>query len=183
METTPSQNRVWFPEWAIVLQRQSLTVAQRESHRLTLVRYLYYCKSTKTPVTVASARQFVESAVRKDNPTPEDLANWKAALNWFFREAREYRRHQAHDIPPLARTDLGKTEWERRLIRHLRSHQYRLRTEQAYRAWAWRFARWLEKNGAHGGLVVKEDKAWERCFDTLSMTDSVDGVRIWFSSI
>jgi len=144
METPPYQKCVWFPEWALVLQRHPLTPAQRESHRLTIVRYLHHCKATNTRATVASARQFVESVVRKDKPTDEDLARRKEALNWFFREAREYRKHRAHDIPPLARADLGKTDWERRLIRHLRSDHYQWRTEQAYRGWARRFAKWMD---------------------------------------
>ena len=46
--------------------------------------------------------------------------------------------------PPLAETDLGGPEWERRLIRELRSRHYEWRTEQAYRMWARRFAAWLE---------------------------------------
>jgi site-specific recombinase XerD len=40
---------------------------------------------------------------------------------------------------------LGKTDWERKLIRVLRSRHYQWRTEQTYRQWAWRFAAWLER--------------------------------------
>lgn len=47
--------------------------------------------------------------------------------------------------PPLAATDLGGPEWERKLIRELRTRHYEWRTEQAYRMWARRFAAWLEK--------------------------------------
>lgn len=43
---------------------------------------------------------------------------------------------------------MGQTEWERLLIRELRSRNYRWRTEQTYRGWGGRFVRWLE---AHGG--------------------------------
>ena len=49
--------------------------------------------------------------------------------------------------PPLAATDLGGPEWERALIRVLRERHYEWRTEQAYRMWARRFARWLEGRG------------------------------------
>jgi integron integrase len=40
--------------------------------------------------------------------------------------------------------DLGKTDWEKKLIRTLRSRHYQWRTEQTYRQWAWRFSDWLE---------------------------------------
>jgi integron integrase len=50
----------------------------------------------------------------------------------------------------LAATDLGGPEWEQQLIRELRSRHYQWRTEQVYRMWAERFARWLaaRRNGA-----------------------------------
>lgn len=38
------------------------------------------------------------------------------------------------DVPPLAVADLGKTNWERRLIEVLRTRHYQCRTEQTYRA-------------------------------------------------
>jgi integron integrase len=47
----------------------------------------------------------------------------------------------------LAATDLGGPEWERNLIRELRTRHYQWRTEQAYRMWARRFAEWLERRG------------------------------------
>jgi site-specific recombinase XerD len=44
----------------------------------------------------------------------------------------------------VAEKDLGETAWEQRLIRELRTRHYQWRTEQTYRMWASRFARWLE---------------------------------------
>jgi integron integrase len=49
--------------------------------------------------------------------------------------------------PPLAARDLGGPGWERDLIRVLRERHYEWRTEQAYRMWARRFAKWLEGRG------------------------------------
>jgi len=46
-------------------------------------------------------------------------------------------------VPPPAATDLGGPEWERQLIRELRTRHYQWRTEQAYRMWGSRFANWL----------------------------------------
>ena len=50
-------------------------------------------------------------------------------------------------IPTQAGSDLGKTDWERRLIQVLRSRHYQWRTEQTYRGWATRFADWLRSRG------------------------------------
>jgi len=94
------------------------------------------------------------------------LVRWKEAINWFFTEGRKQpvgldrrasrvapperasRRlaptNTMTDVPPPAAGDLGKTEWETKLIRVLRSRHYQWRTEQTYRQWAWRFAGWLE---------------------------------------
>lgn len=99
------------------------------------------------------------------------LATWKEALNWFFTEgrgqsgvvaavpaARAHKRIASEtdaattitDVPPTAAADMGKTDWERRLIRTLRSRHYQWRTEQTYRQWAWRFVQWLERRTAVG---------------------------------
>ncbi len=83
------------------------------------------------------------------------LANWKAAINWFFEEAGRQPAPAVHperprdvmtDVPSFGAADLGKADWERKLIRELRGRHYRWRTEQTYRQWAWRFAHWLEQN-------------------------------------
>lgn len=50
-------------------------------------------------------------------------------------------------LPTVAEKDLGETAWEQRLIRELRTRHYQWRTEQTYRMWASRFARWLEVRG------------------------------------
>ncbi|MDW8311034.1 MAG: integron integrase, partial [Verrucomicrobiales bacterium] len=47
------------------------------------------------------------------------------------------------DVPTLGQADLGRTEWEQQLIRRLRSLHRSWRTEQTYRGWAWRFAKFL----------------------------------------
>jgi hypothetical protein len=49
------------------------------------------------------------------------------------------------DVPTLAEKDLGETSWEQRLVRQLRTRHYQWRTEQTYRMWANRFARWLDE--------------------------------------
>jgi integron integrase len=76
-------------------------------------------------------------------------------LNWFFQEAGKQGDAGTAStpepvmtgVPTLGAADLGKTEWEQRLIRELRGRHYRWRTEQTYRGWSWRFVRWLEEGG------------------------------------
>jgi len=105
------------------------------------------------------------------------LATWKEALNWFFRAALKGSQKgepkqsapnqqsptpatkppQVIAVPPLAATDLGGPEWERRLIRELRTRQYQWRTEQTYRMWANRFARWLAGRRPGGSVMNAEE--------------------------
>jgi len=128
MEKDKVDQAVWFPEWALVLQREPLPVARREQYRQTLLDYFHHCKLTGQRATVRSARTFVEKSTAQHQPSTEQVAEWKEALNWFFRTARCHKP-SLRGVPPLARADLGKAEWERRLIRRLRMLHYQWRTE------------------------------------------------------
>jgi len=170
---------VWFPGWAEALQRVRLPTLVRQQYRLALIRYLRFCKESRQRATVESARQFMLEMETQRRLGKSQLADWKAALNWFFEEAgrqtgdrsqsrvgrdailrnTEFRRPNEKtgtqgisgttisDVPTLGGADLGKCDWERKLIRELRGRHYRWRTEQAYRGWAGRFADWLEHRG------------------------------------
>jgi hypothetical protein len=50
-------------------------------------------------------------------------------------------------VPTLGRADTGRTPWESRLIERLRLKHYSWRTEQTYREWAWRLARFVGARG------------------------------------
>jgi hypothetical protein len=127
-----------------------------------LVEFLRFCKQTRQPATVASARQFMAEMETQRRLSEAELARWKGAVNWFFRAARAPIEGLALDapsprsvwagvpagnqsvgasppvgagptmsgVPTLGAADLGKTEWEQRLIRELRRRNYRWRTEQ-----------------------------------------------------
>jgi hypothetical protein len=58
-------------------------------------------------------------------------------------ENRPYRRRQAATPPPSAASDLGGTDWERELIKACRERHFLWRTEETYRMWAGRLARFL----------------------------------------
>jgi hypothetical protein len=161
---------VWFPQWSTALQQLRLPPLRRQQYRLALIRYLQFCKQTHQQATVESARQFMESVHAKRMLGVSMLATWKEALNWFFREGQKpsvsvpiatTRRpppsgEVMSDVPPTAAADLGATEWEQRLIRELRSRHYQWRTEQTYRGWAHRFAKWLNPRGVSVGDATNE---------------------------
>jgi len=144
---------VWFPGWADALRQRGLPAGIRMQYRTALIQYLRYCKQTHQRATVDSARQFMQAIESQRRLGVSMLVNWKDALNWFFEEASRQPAPTVHperpsdvmtDVPSFGAADLGKTNWERKLIRELRGRHYRWRTEQTYRQWAWRFAKWLE---------------------------------------
>ncbi len=146
---------VWFPQWAEVLGRVRLPALLRQQYRMAILEYLRFCKQRRQRATVDSARQFMGEMGQQRRLSLSHLTTWKAALNWFFKEAGNQKDAGTAstpgpvmtDVPTLGAADLGKTEWEQRLIRELRGRHYRWRTEQTYRGWAWRFVRWLEAGG------------------------------------
>ena len=166
--SSPSQG-VWFPQWAEVLARVRLKDLERRAYRSAILEYLRFCKQSRQQATVASARKFMEQVEARRRLGVSQLAAWKAALNWFFRTAKSLPPNPglAHPSqratpcvrekePPLAATDLGGPEWEKKLIRELRTRHYEWRTEQAYRMWAGRFAEWLEKRRGMSVLAAGE---------------------------
>ena len=135
MEKDKVNQPVWFPDWWDCLQREALSPAQREEYRRVLVRYLHYCKVTGQRATVLSARRFVDQWNAEHPLSASELAAMKEALNWFFRTAQRFKP-SLRGVPPLVQKDLGKTDWERRLIQRVRTLHYQWRTEQTYRGWA-----------------------------------------------
>jgi integron integrase len=162
---------IWFPQWAERLPQLGLPAIQQQQFRFAIIQYLRFCKQTGQKATVTSARQFMQEVEAQRRLGSSQLGNWREAIRWFFREggkqkpAGEWRAplrrgHQSAsriadatervapntmaDVPSLGAADTGCEEWERRVIRHLRTGHYRWRTEQAYRQWAGRFVRWLE---------------------------------------
>ena len=57
--------------------------------------------------------------------------------------AYNHSRRQAGAPPPSAASDLGGTDWERELIKACRERHFLWRTEETYRMWAGRLARFL----------------------------------------
>jgi integron integrase len=145
MTNEPTKDNVdgWFPGWEGVLGREALAVTERALDREIIGRYTADCVARSEAVSVASARAFMEREQLRWQPQAAELAGWKAGLNWFFRAGRRQRQAALAGVPELGPADLGRTDWERRLIERLRVLHYAWRTEQTYRGWAWRLAHFL----------------------------------------
>jgi integron integrase len=158
MSPAPATHGIWFPDWPRVLVTLPLNELDRAAYRRAITTYLHFCKESHLRATVASARRFMQQVEGQQRLGVSQLASWKAAINWFFKEGKHQLRKPlgvpspagrasqttfGAKVPPLAATDLGGPVWERKLIRELRTRHYGWRTEQAYRMWANRFAKWL----------------------------------------
>ena len=135
---------LFFPNWPDALRTDaSLSPALREAYRLLLTGFMEFCRKRQTPSSVALARAYVQLLQLEKAPAPARLQTWKDGLNWFFRRAQEASTAALADVPPLAQSDLGQTGWEKQLVARLRLKGLSWRTEQTYRAWAWRLARFM----------------------------------------
>ena len=145
MNQTPNDPpALFFPNWPDALSADpSLTPGLREVYRRLLSGFMEFCRRRQAASSVALARDYVELLGLEQAPAPARLQTWKDGLNWFFRRGREAASAALRDVPPLARSDLGQTDWERRLVARLRLKGVAWRTEQTYRGWAWRLARFM----------------------------------------
>ncbi len=139
---------VSFPTWRETLAQATVSPAERAGIEREVLSFLRFCKYRRTPATIALARSYIETCERGG------LTAARPALRWFFRAAAERvgpsPEHQSHrpaslpsDVPPPAHTDVGESGWERRLIAACRERGFLWRTEETYRRWAQRFARFI----------------------------------------
>ena len=159
--------RVWFSHWAEVLEQTKITASEKALCRTWIIRYLKHCKELRERVCRLSGRAFVLAESARNRADGEAC---KSALKWFFLTADAQDAAYPHaepsqthppvlpaalqslpcslagrDVPPPGKADLGQTDWERRLIEKIRVRNLLWRTEQTYRAWAWKFAAFLDK--------------------------------------
>jgi len=147
-----------FPDWPVRLQRDgSLSPGLRASYRATILGFLEFCRRRRTAPAVAAAREYVEVIRLERALAPARLQESKDGLNWWFRRGREGLGSGLKGVPPPARSDLGQTDWEARLIARLRLKRFSWRTEQTYRGWVGRWARFLKPRvlSSAGGAEVR----------------------------
>ena len=153
-----------FPGWKQVLAQSGLPPAARNAFEDEIISFLKYCKARHARATVPIARQYlVEHEPRTAGPA-------RAALRWFYGKGMKPPQLEASppsspavlqasprrgqfiegtstrmksSEPPPAASDLGNEQWERCLIATLRERGMLWRTEQTYREWAARFARFI----------------------------------------
>src|SRR5688572_9519568 len=112
----PRTTAMCFPDWSSKLRAdESLTPGLREMYRRTLSGFLQFCQQRQAGPSVALARDYVELARLERAPSPAQLQEWKDGLNWYFRRGRASVTAMK-DVLPLARSDLGRTDWEQRLV-------------------------------------------------------------------
>ena len=161
--TDPNCVPLFFPHWKHALHRSSLPPATQAAYCRAIIEFLHHCKTQKAPATVLRAKRYLEDSEIGDPAGARD------ALRWFVRAARAAMVSAVSDgglvaqstpasaspaaampaavprpkEPPRARDDLGGVEWERALIAAVRRKGLLWRTEQTYREWAARFARFI----------------------------------------
>ncbi|HWI57879.1 MAG TPA: integron integrase [Bacillota bacterium] len=149
METEGRKDKLatgqWWAGWAGRLAAApELSRELRESYRRTLQAFEAFCQQHGGGVSIPLAREFVQQEQLARRPTAAQLQEWKEALNWYFRRGQPAPAPLVlTGVPPLARSDLGRSDWEQRLISRIRLLHYSWRTEQTYRGWAWKFVRFL----------------------------------------
>jgi len=136
--STASPAPVLLSHWREMLNLASLDGQTRAAYTEAIEGWLDYCLISNLSLTVESARGFISERTRRGDIAKPAL--WKAGINWYFRQAKALEPLPG-GVPSIGRTDVGKTDWERRLIERLRLLHYSWRTEQTYRDWSWRFCR------------------------------------------
>ena len=136
---------VRFPDWKETLRGCGLPGGRQGVYEREIIAFLHACKEGRTPATIAWAKSYIEDLERRDGPRTE----CREALRWFFQTARAPRPRTPREAgthaaePPPAASDLGRCDWEAALIRAVRERHFLWRTEETYRLWARRFARFI----------------------------------------
>ena len=139
-------NEVQFPEWPDVLNQSPIPERLKQSFEITLRWFLSFCRRARASVTIQSARDFIDWARREKTPEPWQIEQWKEALNWFFREAKQQHLADAQvgggTSPVWLPSDQEHwPSWKVAFLTTVRRRHYSYRTEQSYLVWIERFAR------------------------------------------
>jgi integron integrase len=130
-----------------VLHNEPFDSAVKRAHEGEIFAYLKHLKTVRRRASVASVLDYLRGLEEQGRSTEAA----RLALRWFFQAAAQQMRSGIDEglpqpsAPVIApeRTDKGGPDWEQRMVAALRTRQLQWRTEEAYRGWAHRFARWL----------------------------------------
>jgi integron integrase len=136
----------------MALSSAGLSAASQAAYRREILAFLHHCKVEHAPATVMLAKEYLAAKER------QGANGTRPALRWFFQAARQVPPTTANGAgaapvashpkprpttPPAAVGDQGGADWERDLIKATRSAGLLWRSEETYRGWAGRFARFL----------------------------------------
>lgn len=158
------QQPISFPDWKMALAQAPLPPVTKAQHSKAIITYLHHCRREHRPASVADIKAYL--ATMSDRTLAETV---RQALRWFYQAAKASGTETPRSslparpvavrtgTPPLAAQDLGEPDWERDLIKAARERGFLWRTEETYRAWAGRFARFLAPRSPY--VAVAEDVA------------------------
>ncbi len=138
-----------FPQWAEVLAT-SCRPELAQPYQREIRTFLHFCKVRHAGVCVSVIRQYLGGLpVQGANRAREALKWWYQAA---LRSGADGLGQDAGAAPvvrrlagtaPRAIDDLGRSGWERALVKAVREKGFLYRTETTYRAWAAKFAAFL----------------------------------------
>ena len=155
---SPETEAVSFPTWKSALANTGWPEAQQTEYRREILAFLHLCKVRRAPATVMLVKEYLAERARQ-GPNAA-----RVPLLWFFQEAKRVAKGEVAGVkpapqaavghppvravargsgPPRAAEDQGGADWERDLIKAARSKGLLWRSEETYRGWAARFARFL----------------------------------------
>lgn len=166
------QQPVSFPNWKEALAREPLNPVLRAAYTREIINFLKHCKTCHAPATVGLVQQYLPGREQATTAPAREALRWffragsrrssipEPTQGSDPRPAAIPRGHLAlppeseaklpggriaarSTVPPPAARDLGGTDWERDLIKASRERNFLWRTEETYRSWAARFAKFL----------------------------------------
>ena len=174
---------VSFDGWEKAL-RDTVPVALQSGFREAVVKFLYWLRETGKIATVQTFKEHL--AWKKSYLSPERFEVRRQALRWYYDKGTKgvqgseskvqgFRKEDGgaepieegmseaalslNDVPSLGKADLGGPPWERRLVARIRELHLAWRTEQTYRHWAWRLARFCAPKPVEE-LTDDDMRAW-----------------------
>lgn len=159
---------VSFPDWNEALRQAAFSPPIKAAYAREIITFLRHCKTSHAVATTELAksylgwretqskgparealRWFYREGRRRAGREPDgaDAGGRETAMEAATTDAGfdpEVGRVRLRPMqPPTAASDLGSSPWEAELIKAMRERGFLWRTEQTYREWAVRFARFI----------------------------------------
>lgn len=172
-----------FRDWAYALHSSpDLPEAVKGQFGITIRWYLTSCRHEGLPVTMATAKRFLEIQIRAKDAKDWQETQWRNALRWFFRTARPRTKdpqpvREAPQRPQTADENGGrsttealpaKMDWREVLVKELRRRHYALATEKGYVHTVQQFVRFAGPHPSQWNEVTAS-----RFLDHVAMVDRV----------